>query len=137
MTQVKGIDFIVSVNTGTQELPVFTKIGFQRGATLNRSSETLETTSKNSNGYKEFEYGFKEWSIDADGLYSNSEISYQYLENAFMEGTKVKVQFATPSGEQYEGMALITDMPLEAPYDDMATWSCAFTGSGELTKVTA
>lgn len=131
MAQVKGIDFLVMVE---QADGVFVKVGGQRGATLNRSADTLETTSKDSDGFKEFESAFKEWSIDADGLYVTDDIGFQALEDSFMNGTKLKVQLATPSGEQYEGMAVITDLPIEAPYDDMATYSVTLQGSGKLEK---
>lgn len=131
MAQVKGIDFLVMVE---QADGVFVKVGGQRGATLNRSADTLETTSKDSDGFKEFESAFKEWSIDADGLYVAGDTGFQALEDSFMNGTKLKVQLAMPSGEQYEGMAVITDLPIEAPYDDMATYSVTLQGSGKLEK---
>lgn len=134
MGQVKGIDFLVHVNTGTDILPVYTKVGGQRGATLNRSAETLETTSKDSAGFKEFESAFKEWSIEADGLLVEADEGFKALEEAFMGSKKVKVQVATTSGSKYEGLAIITDLPLEMPYDDMATYSVTLQGSGTLTK---
>ncbi|MCD4839730.1 phage major tail protein, TP901-1 family [Neobacillus sedimentimangrovi] len=138
MSQIKGIDFIINVNIGTDQEPVWTKVAGQRGCTLNRSAETLETTSKDStSGFKEFEVSFKEWSIEADGLLVNGDTGFSALEDAFMNGEKVKVQMATPSGDKFEGMALITDFPIEAPYDDMATYSVTLQGSGLLSKVSA
>jgi len=136
MAQVKGIDFVVSVNTGTDALPVWTKIAGQRGATLSRSAETLETTSKDSQGFKEFEAGFKEWSIETEGLFVDGDAGFAELEDAFMNGTKLKVQIAYPNGSKYEGLTVVTDLGLDMPYDDMATASATFTGSGLLTKVT-
>ena len=134
MGQVKGIDFLIHVNTGTEELPTFKKVGGQRGATLNRSAETLDTTSKDSEGFKEFESAFKEWSIEADGLLVDGDLGFKALEDAFMAGKKVQVRVATPSGAKYTGMAVITDLPLEMPYDDMATYSVTLQGSGVLAK---
>jgi TP901-1 family phage major tail protein len=136
MTKAKGIDFLVMVNTGTDELPVYTQIAGQRGATLNRSQELIDSTSKGSTS-KENEIGFKEWSIESDGLFVVDDVAFGALEDAFMTGEKVKVQLATPNGTKYEGMAIITDLPLEVPYDDMATWSVSLTGDGELSKITA
>lgn len=134
MAQIKGIDIAISVNTGTAEVPVYTKVGGQRGATLNRSAETMETTSKDSDDFKEFEYGFKEWSLDADGLFVVDDAGFAALEDAYMTSEKVKVQVAMPSGVKYEGMAIISDLPLEFPYDDMTTYSATLQGSGVLAK---
>lgn len=137
MAKQQGIDFIVSVNTGTDAVPVWTKVGGQRGATLNRSADTLDSTSKDSNGWKENEYSFKEWGIDSEGLLLDSDVGYSELEDAFMNAVKVKIQMVTASGKKYEGMSLVTDFPIEAPYDDLATYSVTFTGDGELTIVPA
>lgn len=134
MAQIKGIDIAISVNTGTAEVPVYTKVGGQRGATLNRSAETMETTSKDSDDFKEFEYGFKEWSLDADGLFVVDDAGFAALEDAYMTSEKVKVQVAMPSGIKYSGMAIISDFGLEFPYDDMTTYSATLQGSGVLAK---
>lgn len=134
MATVKGIDFLVHANTGTSEVPVWTKIGGQRGATLNRSAETLDVTSKDSKGFKEFVPSFKEWSVEAEGLFIDGDTGFKALEKSYMDGTTLLVQMSTPSGDKYKGLAIITDLPLEAPYDDMATYSVTLQGSGELTK---
>ncbi|MBH0159884.1 phage tail tube protein [Fictibacillus sp. 26RED30] len=137
MAKQQGIDFIVSVNTGTDAVPVWTKVGGQRGATLNRSADTLDSTSKDSNGWKENEYSFKEWGIESEGLLLDSDVGYSELEDAFMNAVKVKIQMVTASGKKYEGMSLVTDFPIEAPYDDLATYSVTFTGDRELSIVPA
>lgn len=134
MAQIKGIDILIMVETGEG---TFTKVAGQRGATLNRSADTLETTNKDTEGWKDFETAYKEWSIDADGLYVSDDNAYQVIEQAFMNSERIMVQMATPSGEKYQGEAVITDLPIEAPYDDMATYSVTIQGSGKLEKVTA
>ena len=134
MAQIKGIDFLISINTGTDAAPVYTKVGGQRGATLNRSAETLESTNKDSGDFKEFEYSFKEWSVDADGLLVVDDAGFTALEKAFMDSKKVKVQVGLPSGMKYEGLAIITDLPIEMPYDDLVTYSSTFQGSGVLQR---
>lgn len=134
MAQIKGIDFIISVNTGTEAEPAYTKVGGQRGATLNRSADTFESTNKDSGDFKEFEYGFKEWSVDGDGLIVVSDTGFAALEDAYMDNKKVRIQVGLPSGMKYEGLALITDLPIEMPYDDLVTYSATFQGSGVLQR---
>lgn len=131
----KGLDFLVLVNTGTSSAPSFKPIAAQRGATLNRSAETLDITSKATEGWKESLAGLKEWSIDADGLLVESDEGFKALEDAFMDSEKIKIQLQTASGNKYEGDAIITDFPIEAPYDDVATYSLSFTGAGKLAKI--
>lgn len=131
----KGLDILISVNTGTTELPAWTVVGGQRGATLGRSAETFDATSKDSDGWKEFEAGLKEWSIEADGLLIETDEGYQALEEAYLNSEKVMVQIASTTGAKYSGLAVVTDLPIEAPYDDLATYSCTLTGTGTLNKV--
>lgn len=124
METVKGIDFIVEVN-GVQ-------VGGQQGATLNRSKEVIEATTKDSNGWKESVAGLKEWGIDADGLIVIDDAGYAALEDSFMNDTKLTVALVTPSGTRYQGEVIVTDFPLEAGFEDMATYSVTLEGSGEL-----
>jgi len=126
MPKVKGVDVVIKIGTDL--------LGGQRSATLNRAGETIDVTTKDSNGWKESEPGLKEWSIDCDGLFVESDTAYEALETAFLNGDKVSVELGMPSGLKYSGQAIITDFPLEAPYDDNVSYSVAFAGDGELTK---
>jgi TP901-1 family phage major tail protein len=133
----KGVDFIINVNTGTNELPTWTKVAGQRGGSLGRSADTLDSTSKDSDGWKENEISYKGWEISGEGLLVESDTGYAALEDAFMNDEKVKVQLVTAAGNKYDGLALITDFPLDAPYDDQATYSVTLLGDGALNKVAA
>lgn len=126
MAQIKGVDILVNIGT--------IKVGGQRGATLNRSAETMETTNKDSAGFREYEQSFKDWTVEADGLFIDGDAGFTALEDAYMGGTKVEVQVAMPSGVKYTGQAIVTELPIEAPYDDMATYTITLQGSGLLTK---
>lgn len=130
----KGIDILVSVNTGTDVAPVWEVVGGQRSATLNRSAEAIDTTNKVTGQWKKSISGFKEWSVDCDGLLVADDAGYVALETAFNAGEEVEIKIAEGEVLKYSGMAIITDFPVEAPYDDVATYSVAFTGSGELAK---
>lgn len=108
----------------------------QRGATLNRSADTIDGTSKDSEGgWKENLQGFKEWGVDCDGALVASDEAYDHLEEQFEAGEPVNVIIELESGKQYKGAAIITDFPIEMPYDDLATYSISLTGAKELTRV--
>lgn len=137
---MKGIDILIKIDDEV--------VALQRGATLNRSAETYDTTTKTSGGWKEFVASLKEWSIDCDGLYTlpkaSGTSSFRALEDAFVNGEPVAVEFAlaTETGVTagdtigFSGLAYIVDFPLEAPQDDSLTFSVTLQGTGELTEIT-
>ncbi|PEJ37275.1 phage major tail protein, TP901-1 family [Bacillus pseudomycoides] len=109
----------------------------QRNATLSRSAETVDATSKDTAGFwKENLSGFKEWSIDCDGAFIESDAAYGLLETAFLNSENVNVYIELPSGTKYKGNCTITDFSLEFPYDDIVTYSISLQGSGAL-EITA
>lgn len=126
---IKGIDVLIKIGAA--------EIGGQRGATLNRSGETIDATTKDSSGWKENIAGLKEWGVDCDGLVVVDDTAYAALEAAFMASSEVTVEVAMPSGKKYSGSGIITDFPIEAPYDDGVTYSVSIVGNGELTQTEA
>lgn len=110
-------------------------VGGQRGCTLNRGAETLDVSNKATGGaWKEFIAGAKEWSIDCDGILVEDDTAFAALESAFLAGTTVEVQIGDDAGWGYKGTAIITDFPIEAPYDDALSYSMTFQGTGALSK---
>jgi TP901-1 family phage major tail protein len=130
----RGVNFLLYTNTGTEELPVYTKVAGQRGGTFSRSSDTIDITSKDNYGWMDEDYGIASWSIEADGLLVEDDAGYMALENAFDNKQTVLVRWETAGGNQYEGDAIITDFSNEAPYDDSATYSITLNGKGQYTK---
>jgi len=125
MSTINGIDFVVQIGTQT--------IGGQQGATLNRSKETIDATHKGSNGWKQVVAGMKEWGIEADGLIVMNDAAFAALETAFLNDAPVQVSIGA-GNMRYQGSAIITDFPLEAGYEDLATYSVTFEGTGPLTS---
>lgn len=124
----RGLNVLVSI--GSQ------KVGGQRGATLNRGSETLDVSNKaTEGGWKEFIQGAKEWSIDCDGILIAEDVGFTALETAYLAGNLVDIKIGDEAGWGYQGKAIITDFPIEAPYDDALTYSVTFQGTGALSKV--
>ncbi|ARK29049.1 phage major tail protein, TP901-1 family [Halalkalibacter krulwichiae] len=108
----------------------------QRNASLTRSAESIDATSKDTEGFwKESLQGFKEWSIDADGAYVSNDAAYTELERSFINSENVDVLIELPSGTKYVGNATITDFSMEFPYDDLVTYSISLQGNGALDIV--
>lgn len=130
----RGVDFLIFVNTGTIVTPVYTKVAGQRGGTFTREADTLDMTSKDNFGWSDADYGVLSWSIEGDGLLEEADAGYLKLENAFMAKEVVKVRWQTAGGTTWTGDAIITSFPVEAPYDDSATYSVTLTGKGAPVK---
>jgi TP901-1 family phage major tail protein len=132
---VRGADILILVEGATPD--TFIVVGGQQSATISESVETVETTNKLTNGFKEFEYGFGEWKISADGIYVSDDAGFQKLKDAMRAKTKVKVRIKEEGVDVEEGLALITSRDLEGKYDDSATYSVELQGTGALTPVSA
>lgn len=125
MTKVAGVQVLVSIGEKV--------VGGQTGATLNRETNIIEVTSKES-GWGESLAGIKSWSIECEGYVVVDDDSYDDMEEAWESGSAVDVNIAVPGGKTYTGKALIGDFPLEAPQDDAMTFSITLTGTGALAK---
>lgn len=120
-------------------------ISGQQNLTINRSAETIEINSKivegqdaNSAGWKDSLVGLREWSIDLDSLWVPTSDSHKALATAFDNGSPVcvKVYNAKTNKGIFAGLAIITDFPVEAPYDDSVTTSISLQGKGRLLDLT-
>lgn len=134
MAATTGVDFLIKVNTGTTQSPVWTSVGGQRGATLSMTTAEADTTNKDSDGWHEGLPTIRSWSISGDGLIIETDTGFGELLDAYINNTQVSVQLATAGTKKYSGLATLTDFSYDAPYDGEATCSYTLTGSGALTK---
>lgn len=116
----------------------------QRGATLTRTAETIDTTSKDGGAWSEAIAGYRSFSISCDGAWVLGDTSLAYLNKQFINGEPVKVRvymnvkvedstgIKYSSDEVYEGNCFITDFSYDLPYDDLASYSIELAGNGEL-----
>lgn len=135
---IAGKDILLAVWSadGTKLLA----ISGQQGLTINRSADSIEITSKDTQGgWKSKLAGSKEWSIDNDGLYVPNDESHSILSQAFENGDPVCLKIINGKSKtgMFGGLAVITDYPLEAPYDDAMTYSLTLEGMGALVDLSA
>jgi TP901-1 family phage major tail protein len=134
---MRGVDILLMVNTGTDAVPVWTAVAGQRNATLSEESETIDITSKDSEGAFEYDYGFYGWTIDADGVYVKNDVGYKELKDAIRNKQKIKVRIQEEGVATEEGMALVTSAEFEGAYDAEVTYSISLQGTGKLTAPAA
>lgn len=132
---VAGKDVLLLVY---DENDVLLAIAGQKSLTINRSADSIEVSSKDTEGgWKSSIAGMKEWSIDTDGLYVASDASMVQLAKAFANSDPVclVVKNIKTGNYMFGGQAYITDFPLEAPYDDALTYSITLSGNGALVDL--
>ena len=137
-----GVDFLLKVNTGTAEIPVWTVIGGQRGATLSLTAEQIDASNKQSGAWKTSVPGMMSWSIDADAvmLTDASGLSIDAgrakLLSVFASRELVHVRYVRKDGSKFQGYAAITDLSEESPHDGVATYKITLAGAGAPEEVT-
>lgn len=136
-----GVDFLLKVNTGTAESPVWVTIGGQRGATISMTAAMIDASNKMSGAWTTSVPGLLSWSIDADAVMLTDtagltiEAGRQLLLSSFYNRTLVHIRYVRKDGSKFQGYAAITDLSEEAPHDDVATYKIKLDGSGAPEEV--
>ena len=100
---------------------------------LDLGADDVEITSFDSNGWKEYLAGLKEWSGSIEGNLKTDDTNGQKaILTAWLNGTALAFTFEVSSGVTFQGSALVKPS-IEVPIDDKATFSCDITGTGPLT----
>ena len=136
-----GVDFLIKVNTGSAEVPVWTTIGGQRGATLNLTSAQIDASNKMSGAWTTSVPGLLSWSIDADAVLLTAasgltvDAGRAKLLNVFAARELVHVRYVRKDGSKFQGYAAISDLSEEAPHDGVATFKITLQGTGAPEEV--
>ena len=83
-----GKDYLLSVNTGTNDVPVWSQVGGQRSTSLNKSAEEIDGSDKTTGGWKITKAGLRSWSmelesvvvLDDKGADAIDSVSYTHLD---------------------------------------------------------
>lgn len=152
-TPINGSDLMVFLK-GTSD--AYNSIAFATSHSLSLSTETVETSSKDTGGKWVSQAPRKlSWSINTENLFAveGEGKVFDDLFTIWTNRTEVELVFAleedyetkadeVPTGGwtpvatgQYKGKAIITSLEVNAPNGDNATFTATFTGVGALTKV--
>lgn len=100
---------------------------------LDLGADDIDITSFDSDGWKEYLAGLKEWSGSAEGNFKPDDTDGQKaILNAWLNGTKVAFKFNVSSTVVFEGDAFVKPS-IEVPVDDKASFSVDIQGTGALT----
>ena len=121
----KGNDIKVSVGS--------TLIGGQQNCSINRETETSDTTTKDSGVWSEAEAIGLSWSVDLDGLVVIGDEGLKALETAWENLQQVDVKYGTSSNYK-SGKAIITSLSSNSANKEKTTYSVSLQGVGALEK---
>ena len=125
MTYEKGNDIRVSVGA--------ILIGGQQDCSLNRETETGDTTTKDSGDWSESEAIGLSWSVDCSGLVPVDDEGLEALETAWETKSLVDVKYGK-AGNYRKGKAIIESLSQNAPQKEKCTYSVTLKGVGALAK---
>lgn len=123
----KGNDIRVSVGA--------TLIGGQQNCSINRETETSDTTTKDSGVWSEAEAIGLSWSVDLDGLVVIGDEGLEALESAWENLEQVDVKYGTATNYK-SGKAVITSLSSNSSNKEKSTYSVSLQGVGPLSKAT-
>lgn len=129
MPGINGRDLLLSMRTSTGP-DVYTTLGSQRGASIEETTEEIETSSKDSRAatYLTGRYGS---SISCDALYIVSDAAKQALRDAMRNGTTLRVRTTALGAEAVEqAECIVTMINKEFPDQDAAVISCELLVTG-------
>lgn len=121
----KGNDIRVSVGS--------TLIGGQQNCSINRETETSDTTTKDSGVWSEAEAIGLSWSVDLDGLVVVGDEGLKALETAWENLQQVDVKYGTSTNYK-SGRAIITSLSSNSANKEKTTYSVSLQGVGALSK---
>ena len=121
----KGNDIRVSVGS--------TLIGGQQNCSINRETETSDTTTKDSGVWSEAEAIGLSWSVDLDGLVVVGDAGLKALKTAWRNLQQVDVKYGTASNYE-SGRAIITSLSSNSPNKEKTTYSVSLLGVGALSE---
>lgn len=118
----------------------FEKVAHSTDATISFSAETVDITSKDTQGYRDTLAGLRSWTANLTAFIDySSTLGQEELVDKWIAGECVKIRFTTNvSGDiYYEGDATITSVELNSSgAEEAASFSITLENAGAITKGT-
>lgn len=102
---------------------------------FNVSVDQKEVTSQSSAWFREYKNDIATWTVTCDGLITLSGFSYLFMIEKQLAREPIEIKFVIDNGEDglfiINGTCNITNIAINAPYKDVATYNVSLQGSGE------
>lgn len=136
---------ILQINTGTLDTPTWTTVLERSQMNITKSGETIDMTSFDSEGFRDFKPGLRNATMTATGNYVPSDSGYAALETAWLDGQVVPgvralwvEEFGPPTdyiGWAWDG-AIVTDLSEDGSVGDKVNLNLGLQLNGRPTQVT-
>lgn len=105
--------------------------------TLDIEADMLDSTSFDSNGWRQFIAGLKQWSgsFEAKWKVSGDTTGQKALQDALLGGTVLSIKLDVNGTNNYSGSALVSTQSIETPVDDIVNSNFDYQGTGALAYV--
>ncbi|HUM33626.1 MAG TPA: phage major tail protein, TP901-1 family [Candidatus Saccharicenans sp.] len=133
MPKIRGKDIYVEVNTGTEQSPVWTKIGGATDATIDMSAEGIDVTDKDGEGWADTLIGIKSVEVSSEHFMLDSDAGYSELEDAYLNDTMLDLRFTVSTTKFFRGKFQVTKLSIKGPLKEAGTVSVSFKLSGALS----
>lgn len=102
--------------------------------TFNVTVDQKEVTSQTSAWFREYKNDVASWNVTCDGLITLTGFSYLFMLEKQMEREPIEIKFVVDNGVDglfiINGTCNITNIAINAPYKDVATYNVSLQGSG-------
>jgi len=132
---------ITTLSIATALIPsvVFTAISGSRDLNLTLNRETIDVTSRDSAGWKQFISGDATAGISGDVVYQEDDLGQQELTNLVFSGVPTKVRFRplglATGNDEYEADCIVTKADISSPVSGEMSMAFEFKISGAPTLV--
>lgn len=147
---ISGSNLVLGIDlTGADDgSATYTAVGGSTTCTLNVNQETIDISSKDSAGNKEFLNGARSWTVDCEAFFTDGSSDsadvpvggstadsgwFPVLES----GDLITVQFSNTTGQtgarRYHGKGYITSISVNGAVGEWSTYSVSIQGTGALT----
>ena len=118
----------------------YEKVAHSTDASISFSAETVDITTKDTEGYRDTIAGLRSWSANLTAFIDySSSFGQEQLVDKWIAGECVKIRFTTnvASDIYYEGDAAITSVELNSSgAEEAASFSLTIENAGAITKGT-
>lgn len=139
MAIFNGTDLVLKVQAVNGAADEF-KLMHSTSCSLSVNADTIDVSTKDSQGFRDLIGGQKSFSLSADGLMDfASTLSTTDTDELFtnmMNRTSVTFTFAldVQAGYKYTGSGFITSLEISGGMEDAPTYSVSIEGTGEISQ---
>ena len=112
-------------------------VGLASDVTINMSTGSIDVTTRDNTGWRDFISGLSEWSVDFTLLSDRPNDQIAAIETAFLNKTDLTdVEMVDGDGYGWNGTVRVIDYTKNEALEDGVNYSVTFQGRGAPTAVT-